>query len=73
MLIAVHPFGPVNLNEIVEEIQQKITLIREIITQFKNNILTGIQTQPGSEQTLLNYMSQLKVNYSIFKDCVFPN
>ncbi|CAB4375075.1 unnamed protein product [Rhizophagus irregularis] len=54
---AVHTFGPVNLNELFEEIPQKITLMREIITQFKNNMLTGIQ---GSEQSLSNYINQLK-------------
>ena len=63
LLTAVHPFGPVNLNESNEDIQQKISLMREIITQFKNNILTGIQAQPGSDQMLSNYISQLKVNY----------
>lgn len=63
LLTAVHTFGPVNLNELFEEIPQKITLMREIITQFKNNILTGIQ---GSEQSLSNYINQLKVNYFIF-------
>lgn len=63
LLTAVHTFGPVNLNELFEEIPQKITLMREIITQFKNNMLTGIQ---GSEQSLSNYINQLKVNYFIF-------
>jgi hypothetical protein len=65
-LIAVHTFGPVNLNELSEEIPQKIAVMREIITQFKNNILTGIQSQHGSEQPLSNYITQLKVNYFYF-------
>ena len=67
MLIAVHPFGPVNLNELLEEIPQKIGLMRKIISQFKNNLSTEIsQFQPGSEQTLKNYIIQLKVKLSLF-------
>ena len=66
-LIAVHPFGPVNLNELLEEIPQKIGLMRKIISQFKNNLSTEIsQIQPGSEQTLKNYIIQLKVKLSLF-------
>ncbi|GBB98016.1 hypothetical protein RclHR1_03120001 [Rhizophagus clarus] len=57
---AVHTFGPVNLNELSEEIPQKIASMREIITQFKNNVLTGVQSQHGSEQSLTNYINQLK-------------
>ena len=56
-----------NLNELFEEIPQKITLMREIFAKFKNNIITGTsQLQPGSEQSLKNYINQLRVNYFIF-------
>ncbi|CAG8619343.1 195_t:CDS:10 [Funneliformis mosseae] len=57
----VHPLGPVNLSELPTEISQKIAVMRDIITKFKNNTLSGVpQLQHGTESLLKNHINQLK-------------
>jgi hypothetical protein len=57
----------------MEEIPQKIGLMRKIISQFKNHLSTeASQLQPGSE-TLKNYILQLRVIIFIPKIYRFIN